>query len=189
MFDRTSRLTPDTLTIAEEFAKKISDEQRINRLVQLIPRLTLLFFVVCASLFISGFFTLTNATNLLNQAAIPLILATGLTNVILIGGIDLSLEGVMGFSGSVVTLLVLNNRTSLDFGFMGIVFTILLGTGVGALTGVLHVKLRIPSFMVSFGMGSVLTGFGVMSYQGKPATVLYELFPAICRGSLIGIPY
>ncbi len=177
------------LSIAEEFARKVADEHRRERVAALVPCLILLFFVVAAALFVDGFCNLTNAGNLLNQATIPLILATGITCVILIGGIDLSLEGVMGFSGSIVTLMVLNNRTSLDLGLLGVLLTILVGTAVGALTGVLHVKLRIPSFMVSFGMGSVLTGFGIMSYGGKPATVQYQLFAQVNNGSIAGIPY
>ncbi len=176
-------------TIAEEFAKKIADERRRNRLMQMAPRLMLLAFLALASLFVSGFLSLTNAINLLNQATIPLILATGITNVIILGGIDLSLEGVMGFCASIVTLLVLNSKTSLDLGLAGIAVAIAAGTLVGVFAGVLHVKMRIPSFMVSFGVGSVISGFGVMSYGGHPATVRYDLFPAIAQGSLFGIPY
>lgn len=176
-------------TIAEEFAKKIAGERRRNRLLQLVPRITLLCFVVLASLFISGFCSFDNAKNLLNQAAIPLILATGITNIIIIGGIDLSLEGVMGFTGSVVTLLVLNNKNGMDLGIVAIAGTIAAGTLAGVATGLMHVKFRIPSFMVSFGMGSVLMGLGIMAYGGKPATVRYWLFPAINNGSFLEIPY
>ena len=180
---------PSGTTIAEEFAKKIADEQRRNRLVQMVPRLILLTFVILASLFVGGFFSVTNLINLLNQATIPLVLATGLTFIIILGGIDLSLEGVMGFSGSIVTLLILNSKTSMDLGLLGIAITIAAGTAIGVVTGVLHVKMRIPSFMVSFGIGSVITGFGIMSYGGKPATVMYELFPRIGRGMFLGVPY
>lgn len=175
-------------TIAEEFAQKIAAEQRHNRIIQLVPRIILLVFVVLASIFVGGFFGATNLINLLNQAAIPLILATGITNVIILGGIDLSIEGVVGFCASIVTLLVANTRTSLDLGVLGIVLTIVAGTLVGVVTGWLHVKMRIPSFMVSFGIGSVITGFGIMSYGGRPATVTYPLFPWISQQAPLGIP-
>lgn len=176
-------------SIAQEFAKKIADEQRRNRMMQMVPRFILLAFIILASIFVTGFFTGSNFINLLNQAAIPLILATGITNVIILGGIDLSIEGVMGFSGAVVSLLVLNTKNSMDLGLLGMAVTIAMGTMVGAITGVLHVKMRIPSFMVSFGIGSVITGFGVMSYGGRPATIAYELFPAIGQGKFIGVPF
>ncbi|MDR3212238.1 MAG: ABC transporter permease [Planctomycetota bacterium] len=177
------------LTIAEEFAQKIADERRHNQLMQMVPGIILASFAVLASLFVGGFFTVTNAINILNQISIPLILATGITNVIIIGGIDLSIEGVMGFCASIVTLLVLNKKNSMDLGVLGMALTVAAGTFIGFVTGVLHVKMRIPSFMVSFGMGSVITGFGIMSYGGKPATVEYALFPAISQGSILGIPY
>ncbi len=179
---------PSLPTIAEEFAARIAGEQRRNRLVQLVPRIILLSFLVLASVFIGGFFTPTNFINLLNQMAIPLILATGITNVIILGGIDLSIEGVVGFSASIVSLLVLNNKTSLDLGVVGILLTIIAGTLIGCVTGALHVKMRIPSFMVSFGIGSAMVGFGVMSYGGHPSSISYPLFPAINQGTLFGLP-
>lgn len=184
-----SNLETRPLTIAEEFSRKIIQERKKNKITQFAPSIVLLFIFLFASVVVPGFFSLTNTVNLLNQIAIPLVLATGLTNVIIIGSIDLSLEGVMGFAGSIVTLLVLNNKNSLNLGLFGIALTILIGTAIGALTGFLHVKLKIPSFIITFGMGSVVTGFGIMSYRGQPANVTYPLFHQLTQGSFLGIPY
>ncbi len=177
-----------TNRIAEEFAEKIKREQRKERISRIAPIIVLVTITLAASLFIQGFFSLTNMINLLNQLAIPLVLVTGLTFVIIIGSIDLSLEGVMGLSGSLVSLLVLNNQNPNNLGILAFVIVIVVGALIGALTGFLHVKMRIPSFIVTFGMGSVATGFGVMSYMGKPATVLDPSFASISGGSVLGIP-
>lgn len=52
------------------------------------------------SIYDSHFFSVKNVVNILGQMAVPLILATGLTFVLLIGQLDLSVEGVMGFACS-----------------------------------------------------------------------------------------
>ncbi len=95
----------------------------------------------------------------------------------------------MGFTGSIVTLLVLNNKTPYDLGVWGILLSVLAGTLVGVITGLLHVKLRIPSFMVTFGVASIITGIGILSYRGRPASVLDPMFVNISQGTVFGIPY
>ncbi len=178
----------NNMTIVEEFAEKIKNEQKKERMSKLAPVIILAFTVVLASLFVKGFFSFDNVINLLNQVAIPLVLATGLTFVIIIGSIDLSIEGVMGLCGSIISLLVLNTQNTNNYGILAFVVVIVIGAIIGALTGFLHVKMRIPSFIVTFGIGSVATGFGVMSYMGRPATVLDPSFARIAGGSILGVP-
>ncbi len=186
MMDRN---TAQHVTVAEEFTAKIQAERRKAKIIDLAPLGILFLMTILMSIFIEGFFTLSNFISILNQSASPLVLAMGLTFVILLGSIDLSVEGVMGFTGSVVTLLVLNNKTPYDLGIWGILLAVVAGTLVGALTGLLHVKLRIPSFMVTFGIASMITGFGILSYRGRPASVLEPLFVRISQGTLFGVPY
>lgn len=176
-------------TIADEFRQKVAREHRREQITRLTPSLVLLVLIIIASITVEGFFTSKNRTTLLTQLAIPLVLATGLTNVIIIGGINLALEGMMGFAGSIVTLLILNNKNQMDLGIWGILLTIAVGCLVGIIIGVMHVKLRMPSFILTYGFGSILAGFAVMSYRGQPAVVQYQLFEQISRGSFLGIPY
>ncbi|MCP4402097.1 MAG: ABC transporter permease [bacterium] len=177
------------VTVAEEFTAKIQAERRKAKIVDLAPLGTFVLMAVLMSIFVEGFFTVSNFISVLNQIASPLVLAIGLTFVILLGSIDLSVEGVMGFTGSIVTLLVLNNKTPYDLGVWGILLAVIAGTLVGVFTGVLHVKLRIPSFMVTFGVAGIITGLGILSYRGRPASVLEALFVQISQGTLFGIPY
>lgn len=180
---------PQAKTIAEEFVDRINAERRREHLVRTAPLIVLIALALLGSFFVEGFFGLANLRNLLNQSSIPLVLVTGLAFVILVGSIDLSIEGVMGFSGSIVTLMVANSKNAMDLGLWAIPITIAAGTLFGALSGLLHVKLRIPSFIVTFGMGSVATGLGVLSYRGMPATVTDPLFASIAQGSFLHIPY
>ena len=62
------------------------------------------------------FLTAKNIQTILNQAALPLIIAVGATLVILMGSIDLSVEGVMGAAGMTFVLMTANSRGSHDYG-------------------------------------------------------------------------
>lgn len=175
--------------VAEEFKLKIIAERKRNQIINMAPLLILVFLVFLVSLFVDGFFTYNNLISILYQISSPLVLSVGLTFVIILGSIDLSVEGVMGFTGSLVTLLVMNSKNSLNLGIWGILIAIVIGSLTGTLTGVLHVKLKIPSFMITFGMASVMTGFGVLTYMGRPASVRDPLFQFISQGTFLGIPY
>ena len=109
--------------------------------------------------------------------------------MLLLGSIDLSIEGVMGFAGSFVAFLVVNNSNSNDFGILGILFVILISTFIGAITGIIHVKARIATFIVTYAVGSIMTGVAVLVYQGTPIQVKDELFVVLSQGKFIGIPY
>ena len=177
-----------TTTVADDFSERIAAERTRSRIVELGPLLVMLALIVVMSVFVRGFFTWNNLAALLQQIATPLVLSMGLTFVLLIGSIDLSLEGVMGFAGSIVALLVLNTKNQLDLGVVGILIAITAGTLFGILSGVLHTRLKIPSFMVTFGMGSAITGFGILSYRGIPASVNDPMFDHIAAGAFLGMP-
>lgn len=187
---RRCPLSPvNSALVAEEFKADILQQQRQSRIINFAPTLVFLFLTIAMSILVEGFFTWNNLINILYQISSPLVLAAGLTFVIVLGSIDLSLEGIMGFSGSIVTLLVLNSKNTLDLGILGIFITIVIATLAGGVTGILHVKLRIPSFMVTFGMAGIMMGFGIMSYRGRPASVEDPMFEMIARGNFLQIPY
>lgn len=110
------------------------------------------------------FLTTTNLRTLLDQSAVSIIIVCGLTFVILIGSIDLSIEGVLGASSLTFVLLSSNSRNSIDLGLGAFVAALGVGALFGLLSGLLQTRLRIPSFMVSLGLW--FTGLGV-------GTVLY----------------
>lgn len=145
---------------------------RRSRLVaQFGPTVALVGLCILVSLFNRRFLTVGNLQTIVGQSAIPLILAIGLTFVITAGAIDLSIEGVMAISSVVVSFLVRNPRTSYDFGLMGVAAAIAVGGLFGLVNGLLHVGLRIPSFMVTLGMWSVGAGAATVLYGGFPVPV------------------
>lgn len=105
--------------------------------------------------------TLVNLQAIVDQASVPLIIGVGATLVILLGCIDLSVEGVMSVCGVSFVLLSANSRMTMDLGFWAVVAGVALGAALGLANGLIHTLLRVPSFIVTLGMGFV--GFGLSS--------------------------
>lgn len=175
-------------TVALQFVRKVKDDARRTIIRRYAPVIVLAVMTVFSMIFVRGFMSWDNLINLMYQMALPLILATGLTFVLLIGGIDLSLEGVMGFSGSVFVLLVLNSSNGNNFGLFSVIIILLFGIFMGFLNGLVHVKLHIPSFMVTYAVGVIVRGFGILSYNSIPASIRSDAIIVFSRGSVLGIP-
>jgi len=138
------------------------------------------------SLLTPRFLTMSNLRDIVAQSSIPLILAIGLTFVIIAGMIDLSVEGVMAVSAVAVSLLVLNNRNDLDLGLIGVAIAVGVGGLMGLLNGLFHVWLRIPSFMVTLGMWSVGAGVATILYKGMPVAVMDPMVRNWVLGTTLG---
>lgn len=176
-------------SIVEEFAQKINQEQRKAKLMQWAPVMVLIALIALFSVTCIGSFpTAYNIVNMLNQLSITLLIATGLTFVTLLGSVDLSVDGVVGLAGSILSVLVLNTKNANHLGLFGVVAVLGIGGLCGFVSGAIHVKFRVSSFMVTFGMMAVAKGFGIMSYGGRFATIKDPLLLAIPATSFLGIP-
>ncbi len=120
--------------------------------------------VVFAALNPGSFLAIGNIRTILDQAATPLIVGVGATLVILMGSIDLSVEGIMGASGMAFVLTTANSRGSHDFGPLAFVIGIALGAAFGLVSGVLHTRLGVPSFIVTLGMWFVALGVATVLF-------------------------
>ena len=123
------------------------------------------------------FATITNLQNVLNQASLPIIIGVGATLVILIGSIDLSVEGVMAASGVAFVLMSANTRGGQDMGIWAFIVPLALGIVLGAANGLIYTLLKVPSFIVTLGMWFI--GFGI-------ATILYgtDAYPELTNETL-----
>ncbi|WP_210239652.1 ABC transporter permease [Mesorhizobium sp. B3-1-6] len=158
-------------------------------LVSWAPVLALAALVAGFSLAQPQFIGLANLHTLTSQAAIPVILVTGMTFVILQGSIDLSVEGVMAACSLTFALLVHNSRTGLDLGVVAILAGLLLGGGFGCISGLLVTRLKVPSFMVTLGMWSVSGGIAMLESGGQPPQILDLQLRGWALGDTLGIPH
>ncbi len=140
----------NTSQIAKEFAEEMEKKNRKEKITNWMPVGILVFLIVMLSVVADGFLTMYNFRSILSQLSILLVMSMGLTFVILIGGTDLSGEGLGGFVGAIVSLMVLNTKTSLDLGVLAILIAVAAGVAVGIISGLIHVKGMLPSFMVTY---------------------------------------
>lgn len=110
------------------------------------------------------FLTVVNVQTLLDQAAVPLIVGVGATLVILLGCIDLSVEGLMSACGVAFVLTSANSRLTPDLGWGALAVGVGLGVVLGLANGLIHTLLRVPSFIVTLGMGFVAFGIATLMF-------------------------
>lgn len=101
------------------------------------------------------FFSASTFSTLANQIPDAIILAVGMTFVLLIGGIDLSIGSVVGLSGGVLGVALLRWHWSLA---PALLLCLLSGAVCGFLNGFLTVRFRLPSFIVTLGMMEAARG-------------------------------
>jgi len=163
--------------------------------------LVLLCLVIWA--FSPNFVSINNLIRILNQAAIPMVLVMGATFVILMGSIDLSVEGILSLCAVVTAALVMNpvsaDLASLsapvaamvdaNIGFLAIPVAILAGGLLGFVNGVVHVRLKVPSFMATLGIGFACLGIATAALGGFPVRISDRAFRQITLGrELFNVP-
>jgi ribose/xylose/arabinose/galactoside ABC-type transport system permease subunit len=132
------------------------------------------------------FLTFGNLTILARQISLVAIIAIGMTLVILIGGIDLSV-------GSVVALItVMTGMFLIKWNFpisLGILLALGMGASVGLLNGVIIAKAGVPPFVVTLGMMGVARGVALVITKGASIGGFPLAFMFLGQGYLLGIPY
>ncbi|NLI54152.1 MAG: ABC transporter permease [Clostridiales bacterium] len=177
------------MSIAEEFSAKVQREQRRDKLIRWAPVIVLFALVTIFSILrFDSFFTLYNLNTIFNQMSITLIIAVGATFVVLIGSVDLTVDGVVGLASCTVALLILNGNNENNFGIFGVLIAISVGLAFGLLTGFIHVRFRISSFMVTYALGAVAVGCGILFSGGLWAQIKDASLLAIPAASFLGIP-
>jgi ribose transport system permease protein len=135
-----------------------------------------------------SFATFENLQTIASRAAIPIIIAVGITFIIIQGSIDLSIEGVMAAASLTFAMSVLNTRTKLDLGLGSVLFGVLVGAGFGVVNGLVVTRFRVPSFMVTLGVWSVSMGVAMLLSGGQPPLIHDPTLRAFGLGDMIGIP-
>jgi ribose/xylose/arabinose/galactoside ABC-type transport system permease subunit len=168
---------------------------------QLLPFCSLIFlFSLWTFLVPHEFLTVTNLTNVLSRSSVNLMIAAGMTFVIITAGIDLSVGTLMGMCGMLgATAMVLlsggsweqiSGAESVNLTAMGVVggilASMLVGAGAGAVSGSLITRLKLAPFIVTLGAMSVYRGVSLLMNDGKPITV--SSFEALDTGRILGVP-
>jgi len=99
-----------------------------------------------------------------NRIPALLLAATGMTLLMVTGGIDLSVGSVLGLCGAVTGVLMADAGWGL---LAALAASVLLGATLGAVNGVVSVKLRLPSFIVTLGMLEIARGLAFLATHSQ----------------------
>ena len=126
-------------------------DQLKNTLRENIPLATLVALVVLVGAINPGFFTISTLLVLVSDTMTLFLMAAGATFVILMGGIDLSIQGVASMASVILAVLLP------ELGYLAVVAATLAGVLAGLLGGLSHTRLTIPSFIATLAISGVVT--------------------------------
>lgn len=126
----------------------------------------LIILIIFAAIIAPNFRTVNNLITIFRQASVLLVLSSGLTAVLLTGGMDLSVGATAGFIGCICA-------QCLKAG-VPVAICFIIGIGIGAVVGMVNGILAgfLPSFIATYGTNWVMSGLAVIVMQGA---VIYDL--------------
>lgn len=129
-----------------------------------------------------------NLQTILSLAGIPLIICLGIHQVVIIGAMDLSTEGVISLCAVTVGFLLKNPFTPADYGLWVIPIALVIGGAAGFINGLINTKIRMPSFIATLGLGWVAQGLAVIIGKGNAVKLLDPRFQLFTNGNFLEIP-
>ncbi|ENJ1743003.1 ABC transporter permease [Vibrio parahaemolyticus] len=151
------------------------------------------YFVSTGSWDSNYFLTKGNFLSILRQVSINGILAVGMTFVIIIAGVDLSVGSVLALAGIVAARFVTRSEAMAigDFSSMIILpflVAILIGALCGLINGYVISKFKLQAFIVTMGMLSAARGMTMLTTDGNPVSSLERDFRVIGNSYILGVP-
>jgi len=147
--------------------------------------LGLVGLMAIAALLSPGFLGPVNLLNIVRQASVVGIAAVGVTLVMVTGGVDLSVGAVIVF-GSVLAATIMSGQDGNIPLACGAV--LLMGLVVGLLNGTIVARWRVPSFILTLGMATAISGVTQLYTGGTAAGEVAPAFRAVFNGRIGIVP-
>lgn len=150
--------------------------------------IALLVLIAIVSGINPDFFSVDNILNILRQTSVNAVIAVGMTFVILIAGIDLSVGSILALTGAIAASMV---GAELPI-ILVIVATLLLGTFLGGVSGIIVAKGKVQAFIATLVTMTLLRGVTMVYTDGRPISTGFsdvaDSFAYLGTGYLFGIP-
>ena len=163
-------------------AAKIYFKENLGIIVAL---LVLCIFLAVNPLTSSSFLTQKNVFNVLRQISTNLYLACGMTMVIILGGIDLSVGSIIAMSGCVAAGCV--SRYNLPLA-VALLCGVLVGLVVGMFNGYVISSTTIPPFIVTLATMNIAKGLAYVYTGGSPVRVVTKEWQFVGAGYIGPVP-
>ncbi|GAB7126977.1 ABC transporter permease [Silvimonas sp. JCM 19000] len=131
-----------------------------------------------------NFLVLNNLLNIVLQVSIIAVIAFGMTYVLLLGEIDLSVGAVIALVGGLTAAGLAHGLSAA----LVMPLALVAGLVLGALNGVLSARLTIPSFIVTVATMGIFRGLTYIVSDGLPVSVDNDALVFLGNGALLGIP-
>lgn len=165
--------------------------------------IALIVLVIVFSFLTPNFLTPANMVIMAKHAALNAILGIGMTFVILTAGIDLSVGSIVGLTAMIAGGLINEGIVLSQFGVIVyphtwtiLLISLLLGTFIGAISGLVITRFNVAPFIATLGMLYVARGFALLRSGGNTFPNIVgraELgntgFPLLGAGSFLGVNY
>ena len=146
----------------------------------------LLALMVILSLISDRFLTVDNLTHVLWSVCLIGIMTTGAIYAPITGGIDLSVASMAALAGILANVFM--NTLGMNW-IVAIVLTLIIGSGIGWLNGVVTTKFLVPAFIVTMAAKTYLFGVAMLVSNGDQITIMQPApFLQIGIGKFLGIP-
>ncbi|MDD2458579.1 MAG: ABC transporter permease [Eubacteriales bacterium] len=145
----------------------------------------LLLIGIALSLLSDVFLTYDNLISVFRQISNNMYLALGMTLVMILGGIDLSVGSIVAMCGTLTVGLMVTNGVPM---VLAISLGLLIGTAAGFINGMLVAMFRVPSFIVTLSMMNVAKGIAYVYSGGRSTRIMNSSFNVIGTGYIGFLP-
>lgn len=183
-------------TVVSAKSAPVTPAQRMRRLLGAREAgvfIALVLMCVFLSLTTEAFLSSRNLLNIGRQVSVLGIMAVGMTFVLITSEVDLSIGSIYALASMATGILIVDQWQLLPAILVGL----LIGGFVGFLNGVLSTFGKLPSFITTLGMLSVVRGVALLVTNGEPVTVnansgslpeVLAQFEFLGQGTFIGLP-
>ena len=134
-----------------------------------------------------NFMSARNLSNLINQAGYVAVLAIGMTLILIIKHIDLSVGYVAGFSGAIAAILM--SKYGLNV-WLTILIVLIMGLAIGFYQGTLVTRLGVPAFVATLAGMFIFRGLLSLSLQETGTIIVTDpTFNALSNGFIPDLPF
>ncbi len=154
------------------------------------PYMALVAIIVISTAVSGNFLTPTNIANVLVRASVVGVVSIGMTIVLLVGGIDLSVSYIMSLTACLLARMlqaqVEAGKTGIALG--SVLLVLALGCFIGLINGTIIVMRNLEPFIVTLGVGEVISGITMLYTNGAPGGKLTKFWTDFGKAELLGIP-
>jgi ribose transport system permease protein len=150
-----------------------------------LPVIVLFALVLVVGLYDNTFFSVFNLLSVMSDTMSLFLMASGVTLVIMMGGIDLSVQAVASMTSCILAAYLQR------FGWGAIAFAVLGGVIAGSAGGIVSTRLRIPSFVATLAISGVVLSAGYWFSGTRSISIptdQTELYLSWVTGDFLGVP-